>query len=175
MQFGDPVQLSDKVRQLFVRSAPPRCYVASPLGFSDTTRGYYEREYLPALARRVVTVDPWELTSKEEFAEAEQQGRLRAFFLEVAERNATAIAGSDLLIAHLDGQEVDSGTAAEIGYAVGLGKPALGVRSDLRQAGEPEMAVNLQVEGLIAQSGGFVAKSLEDLLAALASCPHRAR
>jgi nucleoside 2-deoxyribosyltransferase len=161
------VQLSDKVRRLFLSGAPPRCYIASPLGFSDATRGYYECEYLPALARRVVAVDPWKLTSKEEVAEAEQQGRLHAFFLEVAERNATAIASSGLLIAHLDGQEVDSGTAAEVGYAVGLGKPALGIRTDLRQAGEPEMAVNLQVEGLIVQSGGFIAASLEELLATL--------
>jgi nucleoside 2-deoxyribosyltransferase len=162
------VQLSDKVRELFLSGAPPRCYIASPLGFSEATRGYYEREYLPALARRVVIVDPWALTSKAEVDQAEEEGRLRAFFLELAERNARAIAGSDLLIAHLDGQEVDSGTAAEVGYAVGLGKPVLGVRSDLRRAGEPEMAVNLQVEGLIVQSGGFIAQSLEELLAALA-------
>jgi nucleoside 2-deoxyribosyltransferase len=161
------VQLSDKVRQLFLNDASPRCYVASPLGFSDATRGYYEHEYLPALARRVQPVDPWMLTSEAEVHQAEEEGGLRAFFLEVARRNATAIAGSDLLIAHLDGQEVDSGTAVEIGYAVGLGKPALGIRTDLRQAGEPQMAVNLQVEGLILRSGGFIAASLEELLATL--------
>lgn len=159
--------LSDELSRLFLDGARPRCYIASPLGFSEATRGYYEREYLPALARHFVTVDPWTLTSKEEVAQAAQDGRLRACFLAVAERNARAIADSDLLIAHLDGQEVDAGTAAEIGYAVGLGKPALGVRSDLRQAGEPEMATNLQVEGLIVQSGGFLATSLEHLLAAL--------
>jgi nucleoside 2-deoxyribosyltransferase len=164
VRLSDPVQLGDKVRQLFMSGAPPRCYLASPLGFSDTTRGYYENEYLPALARHVQPVNPWALTSKTEVEQADEEDRLRAFFLEVAERNARAIASSDLLIAHLDGQEVDSGTAAEIGYAVGLGKPALGIRTDKRQAGEPEMAVNLQVEGLIVQSGGFVAKSLEDLL-----------
>jgi nucleoside 2-deoxyribosyltransferase len=159
--------LSDKIRQLFLNGAPPRCYVASPLGFSDATIGYYKKEYLPALARHVQPVDPWALTSEAEVVQAEKEGRLRAFFLEVAERNARAIAGADLLVAHLDGQEVDSGTAAEIGYAVGLGKPALGIRTDKRQAGEPEMAVNLQVEGLIVQSGGFVADSLEDMLDAL--------
>jgi nucleoside 2-deoxyribosyltransferase len=158
------VPLSDELSRLFRDGARPRCYIASPLGFSEATRGYYQREYLPALARRVVTVDPWALTSKDEVARAEREGTLRAFFLEVSERNATAIARSDLLIAHLDGQEVDSGTAAEIGYAVGLGKPVLGIRSDLRQAGEPEMAVNLQVEGLIVHSGGFIASGLEELL-----------
>jgi nucleoside 2-deoxyribosyltransferase len=161
------VPLSDELRRLFTGGARPRCYIASPLGFSEATRGYYETEYLPALARLVEPVDPWALTSKAEVAQAEQEGGLRTLFLEVAQRNARAIAGSDLLIAHLDGQEVDSGTAAEIGYAVGLGKPALGIRSDLRQAGEPEMAVNLQVEGLILQSGGFIASSLDQLLAAL--------
>ena len=156
--------LSDELSRLFRDGAQPRCYIASPLGFSEATRGYNRDVYLPALARRVQPVDPWALTSDAEIAQAEQQGRVRAFMLEVAERNARAIAGSELLIAHLDGQEVDSGTAAEIGYAVGLGKPALGIRSDLRQAGEPEMAVNLQVEGLIVQSGGLIATSLEDLL-----------
>jgi nucleoside 2-deoxyribosyltransferase len=159
--------LSGALQRLFRDGARPRCYIASPLGFSDATRGYYENEYVPALARHVVPVDPWALTSKAEVLEAERRGTLRTFFLEVARRNARAIAGSQLLIAHLDGQEVDSGTAVEIGYAVGLGKPALGIRSDLRQAGEPKMTVNLQVEGLIMQSGGFVATSLEDLLAAL--------
>ena len=32
------------------------------------------------------------------------------------------------------------------------------------------MAVNLQVEGLIVQSGGFVAVSLDDLCVRLAGC-----
>jgi nucleoside 2-deoxyribosyltransferase len=159
--------LSGELRRLFADGARPRCYIASPLGFSEATRGYYRDVYLPALAGRVQPIDPWALTSPAEVAQAERDGNSRSFFLEVAERNARAIAGSDLLIAHLDGQEVDCGTAAEIGYAVGLGKPALGVRSDLRQAGEPEMAVNLQVEGLILQSGGFIAAGLDDLLEAL--------
>ncbi len=78
-----------------------------------------------------------------------------------------AIESCRMLIAHLDGQEVDSGTAAEVGYAAGRGLPCVGVRSDLRQSGEPEMAVNLQVESFIVRSGGFVAASLDALLAEL--------
>jgi hypothetical protein len=69
-----------------------------------------------------------------------------------------------LLVAQLDGQEVDGGTAAEIGYATALGLPCIAVRSDLRQSGEPGMTVNLQVEAFIAMSGGFITRSLDELV-----------
>lgn len=159
-----------ELRELFAAGERPRCYMASPLGFSETTRHYYREVYLPALARHVEVVDPWSLTTHAEVEAAEADGTLRELYLEVATRNSQAIAGADMLVAQLDGQEVDSGTAAEVGYAVGLGKPALGVRSDLRRSGEPEMAVNLQVEGLIIQSGGFIATSLDELCRRLDIC-----
>jgi len=38
----------------------------------------------------------------------------------------------DMVVALLDGADVDSGVAFEIGYARGLGKPVLGVRTDYR-------------------------------------------
>ncbi|MEA2143471.1 MAG: hypothetical protein QOI64_1901, partial [Solirubrobacteraceae bacterium] len=91
-----------------------------------------------------------------------------AFGIEVGERNAEAIRGARLLIAQLDGQEVDAGTAAEVGYAAALGRPCLGVRSDLRASGEPGMRVNLQLEAFVVLSGGFVAASLDELVARLA-------
>ena len=163
------MQPGETLRDLFAHGARPRCYIASPLGFSETTRRYYTDVYLPALAKHVQPVDPWSLTTEAEIAAARDAGVLREFFLEVAARNAKAIVGCDLLVAQLDGKEVDSGTAVEVGYAVGLGKPALGVRNDLRRAGEAEMAVNLQVEGLIVQSGGFVATSLDELCGLLKS------
>ena len=83
--------------------------------------------------------------------------------------SATAIRGSQLLIAQLDGQEVDAGTAAEVGYGAALGMPCVGVRSDLRASGEPGMHVNLQLEAFIVQSGGFIASSLDELVARLAA------
>ena len=86
-----------------------------------------------------------------------------------ASATPTAIRGSQLLIAQLDGQEVDAGTAAEVGYAAALGLPCLGVRSDLRASGEPGMRVNLQLEAFIVLSGGFIAGSLDELVARLAA------
>jgi nucleoside 2-deoxyribosyltransferase len=65
------------------------------------------------------------------------------------------------VLAVLDGYDVDSGTAAEIGYAAALGRPVVGLRSDLRITGDnEETLVNLQVEWFIAESGGDLATDL---------------
>ena len=158
---------SARLAPLFAGGARPRCYVASPLGFSETGREYYATRYLPALAEHVEPVDPWTLSSSAEFAAAREQGRAHAFGIEVGARNAQAIRGARLLVAQLDGQEIDAGTAAEVGYAAALGLPCLGVRSDLRASGEPDMRLNLQLEAFVVLSGGFVADSLAELVARL--------
>ena len=143
-----------------------RCYVASPLGFTEAGRRYYAETLIPALARVVDPVDPWALT---EAHEVEAGGNRRDFWLEVGRRNAEAIDSCELLAAVLDGQEVDSGTAAEVGYAVARGLTCFGLRTDLREAGEPGMAVNLQVEYFVERSGGRIVGGLDELAAALAS------
>jgi len=167
---------SDRLAQLFAGGVRPRCYVASPLGFSETSREYYAERYLPALAEHVEPVDPWTLSLPAEFEAAQAAGRAAAFGVEAGARNAQAIRGAQLVIAHLDGQEIDSGTAAEIGYGAALGLPVLAVRSDLRASGEPGMRVNLQVQAFVVLSGGFIAASLEELverLRTLRAAPRR--
>ena len=141
-----------------------RCYVASPLGFTDAGRHYYEAVYLPALAEVVDPVDPWSLTTAEEVEKARAGGRTRELALDIGRRNSEAIRSCELLAAHLDGQEPDSGTVAEVGFAAGLGLKCFGLRTDLRESGEPGVAVNLQVESFIVESGGQMATSLEELL-----------
>jgi nucleoside 2-deoxyribosyltransferase len=150
-------------------TAPSRCYVASPLGFTEAGRDYYARVYLPALARVVEVVDPWTLTPAEAFVAAAAAGIVapRALAREVGRRNADAIRSCSLLAAYLEGQEPDAGTIAEVGYACGHGLTCFGLRSDLRQAGEPGVALNLQVESLIVASGGEIVQSLAALVAAL--------
>jgi nucleoside 2-deoxyribosyltransferase len=145
----------------------PRCYVASPLGFSEVGRHYYHEIYIPALATVVTPVDPWALTSAAEIDAARAAGRLREMMLDIGRRNMEAIRSSDLLAALLDGQEPDSGTVAELGYAVALGKTCFGLRSDLRQAGEEGATVNLQVETLVVESGGQIVPTLGQLIDAL--------
>jgi nucleoside 2-deoxyribosyltransferase len=149
-------------------TARARCYVASPLGFTEAGREYYARVYLPALARVVEPVDPWTLTAPDEFVAAASAGvgAQRDLALEVGRRNAEAIRSCSLLVAYLEGQEPDAGTIAEVGYACGLGLTCFGLRSDLRQAGEPGVALNLQVESLIVASGGEIVGSLAALVEA---------
>jgi nucleoside 2-deoxyribosyltransferase len=145
----------------------PRCYVASPLGFTEPGRDYYRRVYLPALAAVVEPVDPWALTAALELAQARQAGEQRQLALRIGRGNAEAIRSCVLLAAHLDGQELDSGTAAEIGYAAALGIRCFGLRTDMRQSGEDGVAVNLQVETFIVDSGGVVVSTLAGLVDAL--------
>lgn len=112
-------------------------------------------------------VDPWELTDPAEFARAAAEATLHEFVIEVGRRNARAIRGCDLLAAFLDGQEVDAGTAAEVGFAAALGLPCAGLRTDLRRAGEDGARVNLQVQAFIEMSGGRIAATLDDLVEVL--------
>src|SRR5260370_805232 len=70
----------------------------------------------------------------------------------------------DAMFAILDGVNVDSGTAAEIGYGFAKGKPILGYRGDFRLGSDNEGSiVNLTVEYFIRKSGGDVIASLADL------------
>jgi nucleoside 2-deoxyribosyltransferase len=144
--------------------SPPRCYVASPLGFSEAGSLYYRQVLLPALRAVVEPVDPWSLTSPEEVEAARTGGRERELALEIGLRNARAIESCSLLVAHLDGQEVDAGTAAEVGFAAARGLRCFGLRSDLRQSGEPGVSVNLQIEYFLVASGGGMCFRLPDLL-----------
>ncbi len=136
--------------------------MASPLGFTEAGRDYYRRVYLPALATVVEVIDPWSLATA---GAPEATPRDRA--LATGRANIAAIRSCALLVALLDGQEPDSGTVAELGYAVGLGLRCFGLRSDLRQSGEPGVLVNLQVETFIVDSGGMIAATLDELITGL--------
>ncbi len=146
----------------------PRCYVASPLGFTEAGRHYYSEIYLPALEAVVVPVDPWSLTTEDEITAAHAAGRARELALDIGRRNADAIRSCSLLAALLDGQEPDAGTVAEVGFGAGVGLRCFGLRSDFRQSGEEGVSVNLQVESFIEQSGGCIVKTLGALIDALA-------
>ncbi len=60
-------------------------------------------------------------------------------------KNVAAIKRSDMIVAVIDGTDVDSGTAWEIGYAFACGISVLGLRTDFRTLGI-EGRVNLMIE-----------------------------
>ena len=88
----------------------------------------------------------------------------------IGETNAHAIDSCDLVLAVLDGADVDSGTAAEIGYAFARGKRILGYRGDFRLAADNVGSiVNLQVEYFITAGGGEIVTTLAALRDRLAA------
>jgi nucleoside 2-deoxyribosyltransferase len=151
-------------------------YVASPLGFSEAGRAFDRKILVPALRRAGHRVlDPWASPAGAAIARARRrpEGRARRAALGVANAGAAranqhAIDRADAVVAVLDGADVDSGTAAEIGYAFARGKPIVGYRGDWRPAGDNEGAiVNLQVEYFVRASGGAIVTRVADIVAAL--------
>jgi nucleoside 2-deoxyribosyltransferase len=108
-------------------------------------------------------LDPWKLTPDEliqpiiqmPFGE-EKRRAWRDMNLIIGRNNAEAIFRSHVVFAELDGVDVDSGTAAEIGFAGGMNMCSLqnirivGYRGDFRlSADNIGSTVNLQVEYFI--------------------------
>jgi nucleoside 2-deoxyribosyltransferase len=52
--------------------------------------------------------------------------------IKIFDSDKNALTQADLVVANLDGMDVDSGTAWELGFAEGLGKHCVGVYSDWR-------------------------------------------
>lgn len=155
--------------------AKPKLYLAGPLGFTDAGRLYHETVLLPAVvAAGFEPLDPWDVDAAvAEVFDMPRGDRRRAELLpevnrEVGRRNAWMIQECAGVLAVLDGADVDSGTAAEIGYAAALRRPVVGLRMDLRITGDNEATVvNLQVEWFIVESGGRLAADLDDAIVGL--------
>ena len=159
-------------------SGKPRIYIAGPLGFSEAGRHFYTSVLVPFVSGLGYDVaDPWTLTDarKIEAVQAMPPGpdrreAWRQLNEEIGANNRAAIDGARGLVAILDGADVDSGTAAEIGYAFARGKLIVGYRGDSRVSADNEGGVvNLQVEYFIRQSGGTIVNRYEDLAPCLLS------
>lgn len=149
-----------------------RLYIAGPLGFSEAGRAYYYGTLIPLLKKAGFGIlDPWKLTDQQKIAKVlslpygiKKKKAWEKLNLEIAQNNMEAIKRSSGVVAILDGTDVDSGTASEIGFAYGLGLPILGYRGDFRLAGDNEGSiVNLQVEGFIRKSGGDIVDKISEL------------
>jgi nucleoside 2-deoxyribosyltransferase len=76
----------------------------------------------------------------------------------IFESDKNALLQADVVVANLDGMDVDSGTAWEIGFAEGLGKHCVGVYTDWRLHFKFQ-TVNLMIQCSIDK----VVPSLDDL------------
>jgi nucleoside 2-deoxyribosyltransferase len=153
-----------------------KIYLAGPLGFSEAGRDFHNRVLIPALTKLGHEIlDPWTLSDpvKIQTVVARPYGRAkrdawRKLNAEIGANNRNAIDTSDAIFAVLDGVDVDSGTASEIGYGFAVGKPILGYRGDFRLSADNEgSTVNLQVEFFIRQSGGDIITRIDKIPEAL--------
>jgi nucleoside 2-deoxyribosyltransferase len=153
-----------------------RIYLASPLGFADSTRAYAVTITRGLADPRIVVCDPWDTPwIADAFAEtasivdpATRLAAEDALDRRVAQSNLALLESCDTLVAVCDGVDVDSGTAWEMGYAYGRGMRVFALRTDVRRTGENEACgVNLQVWYGVVARGGVLARNLFDLRAAV--------
>ena len=146
--------------------------MAGPLGFSEAGRHFYNSVLVPFVKSLGYEVlDPWGLTDARRIEAVqrmpygpEKREAWRTLNREMGATNRAAIDAAHGVIAILDGTDVDSGTAAEIGYAFARGKRIVGYRGDFRLSADNEGGtVNLQVEFFIHESGGTIVNRYEDL------------
>lgn len=154
-----------------VRPMRRKVYLASPLGFSLESRPYLDKVKRRLTALRCAVLDPWDVSWEPEIMRAAETrayaSRVRAFGIladRIGKRNEDDIRKADVVLGVLDGVEVDSGTAAELGYGSALGRRCYGLRTDRRETGDfAGLAMNLQVLWFIKSSGGRLFRSIEDI------------
>jgi len=150
-----------------------KIFLANPLGFSEAGRLFLRIKLIPQIENEnIQIIDPWRRFESDERKIQEilkKDGPLQIQELSkygelIAARNEDDLRDCEIVIAVLDGVDVDSGTATEIGFAYGLGKKIIGYRGDMRQTGDNlASTVNLQVEYNITNSGGKILNSLKEL------------
>jgi len=134
-----------------------KIYLAGPL-FTEGERSFCVllKQRLERLGFEVLW--PWELT--------EQNGCSSLLNQTIFRTNVLAIESADFLVAILDGSDVDSGTAWELGYAHSKGKKIFGIRTDFRLSGDnPESVVNIMLSQSILQ----IARSIAQLEVAISA------
>lgn len=143
------------------------------MGFAQSTRRFYD-DFLNRLSRsseRLIILNPWAKDWSERVHQINKEDKYFARLVawktlnhEIGRHNRILLDECDMVIAILDGVDVDSGTAAEIGYAHAKGKFIMGLRTDMRQSGDNlGSKVNLQVEYFIHDTGGEILDSVDEL------------
>lgn len=127
-------------------------YLAAPL-FSEA-----EREFNKKLRDAIRKLGFLVFLPQEDSNNLGVHGRQRQIY----EKNVKAIDASDIIVAVLDGPDIDSGTAWEIGYACARNKKIIGLRTDFRTLGI-EGRVNLMIENSLHSLCRNISELLEEL------------
>ncbi len=156
------------------KEAVLKIFLASPLGFAESSRAFISQIVRILQESGCTVFDPWflagplagelEKTDRIEDPDVRIQ-MLHSLSMQIARQNHEYLMKADGVLAVLDGCDVDSGTASEIGCAFAAGGKVInGYRGDFRRTGENDgCLVNLQVQYWIEASGGSIYTRLEDL------------
>jgi nucleoside 2-deoxyribosyltransferase len=134
-------------------------YVAGPL-FS-----VHEREFLVSLVNRLakeLSFDPINdfFLPHRDAGDLGVAGKTRDM---VFYDDLKFLDGAELIVALLDGPDIDSGTALEMGYAHAKGKPIFGILTDLRKWSGSELGiVNNMVWG-VCEDGTRIHRTVDSL------------
>lgn len=131
----------------------PFVYVAGPL-FDEGERWWIETVEARIASHGLATFLP----------HRDNPPKTRDNTRDIFENDRGAIDRCDLVVANLNGITTDDGTAWEIGYAVGIGRPVIGLFTDWRRRFDDEV-VNLMIE----HSAETIVRSLDELDAELGS------
>lgn len=138
-----------------------RIYQAGPL-FSEAECNWHKqfKEKLESSGYEVVW--PGELITSDKL---EAWGNEAA--RKIMETDRDALLSCDVVVALLDGTQVDDGTAWEIGFACAKGIPVIGIRTDFRHCGDTDSGkVNAMIQGsvcCIVKSGNEVLDELRKM------------
>jgi nucleoside 2-deoxyribosyltransferase len=146
-------------------------YLASPLGFSPEWKSYRDKIKRRLTELGCSILDPWNPKFHNVIDEAKALGhwsaRVAAFrdiARQIGKANDDMIRSCDAVLGVLDGPDLDSGTASEIGFAAGLGKRCYGLRTDFRNSGDFDgIPINLQVLYWIESTGGTLFRRIDEI------------
>ena len=133
-----------------------KIYLASPF-FNERERDFNKKI---ADALRKSGFEVWLAQEAPFIKKGTMEEKRKLFDIDIS-----ALKSSDIVVAILDGCEVDSGTAFEIGYASALGKSVIGLKTDYRTFSNIEN-VNLMIEAplvKLCKNIGEVTRTLQGL------------
>ncbi len=119
-----------------------RIYQAGPL-FTEAEQQWHRSFKIRLQTAGYEVIWPFDLFSRQQMESWGKDAPRR-----IMETDRQALESCDIVVALLDGAQVDDGTAWEIGYAFARSIPVIGIRTDFRQGGDTEHSrVNAMIEG----------------------------
>ncbi|HUD10436.1 MAG TPA: nucleoside 2-deoxyribosyltransferase [Candidatus Saccharimonadales bacterium] len=153
----------------------PKCYVQSPLGFTELTRDPYE-DLLDSISPVVEPINPFFIAGNEyipRIMEATGDQRQALWCLMAVRLYRVMRDEADMALAILVGEPPDFGVGAELGYGFALHDtgfkdfPVVAYRQDYRRAGETDNNLNGMALPPFMLTGGEFVDSLEAIPEAL--------